>query len=58
MKKPVKPIVQVRIVKNEWDEYEVQWIENGKKKEARTYYTDDKEDAQETAKAMRKEALR
>lgn len=48
--------IKIKIKKNEWDEYEVQWIENGKKNEAKTCYTDDKENAELTKIAMEKEA--
>lgn len=49
--------VQIKIKKNEYDEYEVQWIENGIHSEAKTYYTNDKEDAELNKVAMEKEAL-
>lgn len=48
--------IKIKIKKNEWDEFEVQWIENGKKNEAKTYYTDDEDDAITTKHQMRKEA--
>ena len=48
--------IKIKIVKNDFDEFEVQWIENGKKNEAKTYYTDDEDDAIMTRAAMRKEA--
>jgi len=41
-----------KIIKNDWDEYEVQVFEGGKINHARTYFTDDKEDAQLTKQAM------
>ena len=34
------------------DEYQVQWFENGKYSESKTYYTDDRMDAIETKDAM------
>ena len=50
--------IKIKIKKNEYDEYEVQWLEDGKKNEAKTYYTDDHEDALGTKAAMEKEAER
>ena len=41
-----------KIKRNEWDEYEVHLYEDGTHVEAATYFTDDKEDATLTAKAM------
>ena len=47
--------VKIKIKKNEFDEFEVQWIENGLRNEAKTCYTDDCEDATLTKAAMEKE---
>lgn len=44
--------VEIKIEKNEYDEYEVQWLEDGFKNEEKTYYTDDEEDAKLTKLAM------
>lgn len=41
-----------KIVKNEWDEFEVRLYEDGKMVEGATYHTSDKDDAEETAKEM------
>lgn len=41
-------MVYLYIKKNEFDEYEVVWEENGRKVEDKTYYTDDLADAQAT----------
>ena len=41
------------IIKRIDGEYQVQWIENAKLDEAKTYYTDCKEDAQQTLTAIR-----
>ncbi len=48
-------VITIKIEKNDFDEYEVQYLENGKKNEAKTYYTDDRDDAILTKKAMEKE---
>lgn len=48
--------IKIEIKRNEWDEFEVQWIVNGKKIEAKTYYTDDRDDAIATKCTMQKEA--
>ena len=48
--------IEIKIKKNEMDEFEVQWIEDGKKSEAKTYYTDDEDDAIMTKVAMEEEA--
>ena len=48
----MKAIIKIDIKKKD-DEYCVRWIENGKRIEAKCYYTDDKEDANETAKLMK-----
>jgi hypothetical protein len=45
-------IIKLKIKKNEWDEFEVQYLVDGKKDEAKTYYTDDKEDAELTRDAI------
>ncbi len=39
----------------EWEEYQVQYIEDGVVNEARTYHTDDEDDARVTRAAMKKE---
>ncbi len=41
-------MVVLHIKKNDFGEYEVVWEENGKRDEAKTYYTDDLEDAKNT----------
>ncbi len=40
-----KPVITIQLIKNNFDEYEVQYLENGVKNEAKTYYTDDHDDA-------------
>lgn len=50
--------VKIKIKKNNFDEFEVQWIENGLKNEAKTYFTDDAADAIITKAAMKKEVQR
>lgn len=47
--------IKIKIKKNEFDEFEVQWLENGLLNENKTYYTDDREDATLTKAAMEKE---
>ena len=42
--------VKLSIKRNEWDEYEVVWTENGKRNEDKTGYTDDLDDAIGTMK--------
>ena len=44
--------VRLNLKKNEWDEYEVEWVENGKRNEGKTNYTDDIDDAVGTMKMM------
>ncbi len=54
-----KKQIEIKIVKDqENDDYEVLWIEDGKRIEAKTYYTDDKEDAELTKTVMEKEAAK
>lgn len=45
----------LKIRKNDFDEYEVQYLINGIKNEDRTYYTDDLDDAKATLILMQKE---
>jgi hypothetical protein len=40
--------------KNDWDEYEVRVVKNGRIDEKKTYHTDDKKDAWATYKQMTK----
>lgn len=44
--------IELAIKKNEYNEYEVVWRENGKKDEGKTYYTSDPEDAVNTLVSM------
>jgi len=45
--------IQLRVVYSpEWDEYSVEWWENGERNEDKTYYTGDEGDAVETAGVM------
>ena len=47
---------EIKIVYNsEWEEYQVQWIEDGIVNESKTYHTEDEEDAKLTKIAMEKE---
>ena len=47
-------LIKIKI-RNINDEFQVQWIENGKKNEAKTYYTDDEDDAIATKHQMKRE---
>jgi len=49
-----KKVIKLKLKKNDWDEWEVQYLEDGVKNEAKTYYTDDKDDAKATMKAIQK----
>lgn len=51
-------VIKIKIKKNELGEFEVQWLEDGKKNEAKTYYTDDYDDAIITRNAMKREQLK
>jgi len=54
--KTTKPNVKFRVrFDKEWDEYQVQVRINGKLNEAKTYHTDDQDDAISTKHAMQKE---
>ena len=44
--------VRLNLRKTEWDEYEVEWVENDKRNEDKTNYTDDLDDAVGTMKMM------
>lgn len=49
-------VVTFKIVRdNEWDEWHVQYLIDGKVDEAKTYYTEDYQDAVSTMLAMKKE---
>ena len=47
-----REIVFAKVRKNEYGEYVVKVYVNGKYNEAKSYYTDDKEDAELTREAM------
>lgn len=50
------PIIQLRIHYDpDWEEYQVQWIEDGQLNPDRTYHTPDEEDARLTLQAMSEE---
>ena len=50
--------IKLRIIKNDYDEYEVQWIEDGVINREKTYYTDDYLDAIATRRQMAIEIIR
>jgi len=49
--------IKIKIKKNDFGEFEVQWLENGKKNEAKTYHTDDYDDAIVTRNEMKRTLL-
>ena len=56
---PGKGTVRLVVIKvPETDEYKVRWMENGKYSEAKSYYTNDYQDALDTLRAMENEAIR
>jgi len=52
----MKKVIRIDTILQIDGEYCVRWIENGKRIEAKCYYTNDKEDAYDTAKLMKIEA--
>ena len=54
-KEDVNMAVKLDIKKNSYGEFVVRWIEDGRRIEAKCYYTDDKQDAVDTKKEMQKE---
>jgi len=50
-----KPTSYIRVRKNQYGEWMVVWYDNGKKNEAKTYYTNDKYDAMCTAQQTEKQ---
>jgi hypothetical protein len=49
--------IKLSLKKNDWDEYVVNFYVNGKRSESKSYYTDDKEDAEDTLLVMADQEL-